>query len=91
VGNVTFDPAIPGGDSGVSIVQDFYLWHFMDSIPGLDIPKTLRWDSPFQYTDKLSGWILLAFKLTVILPIIGSFAVWNEIRKEQREHDKNAA
>lgn len=91
LGNVTFDPAIPGGGGAVSMVQDFYLWHFMDSVPGLGIPKTLRWDSPFTYRDTLSGWILLAFKLTVIVPVIGSFAVWNDIRKEQRKHEKEAA
>jgi hypothetical protein len=91
LGYLVLEPAVTNGTAAISRVQDFYLWHFMDSIPGLDIPKTLRWDSPFQYSDKLSGGILLAFKLTVILPIIGSFAVWNKIRKEQREHDKTAA
>jgi len=88
LGHLALEPVVSNSTVAISSVQDFYLWHFMDSIPGLDIPKTLRWDNPFNYSDKLSGWILLAFKLTVIVPVIGSFAVWNEIRKEQREHDK---
>jgi hypothetical protein len=81
VGLVCFQPPIPDADTAIASVQDFYLWHFMDSIPGLDIPRTLRWDNPYLYTDRLSGWILLTFKLTVILPVIGSFTTWNRIRR----------
>jgi len=81
VGLISFQPPIPDADTAIASVQDFYLWHFMNSIPGLDIPKTLRWENPYAYTDRLSGWILLTFKLAVILPVIGSFATWNRLRK----------
>ncbi len=91
LGYLVLAPAASNRVVEISSVQDFYLWHFMDSIPGLAIPTTLHWENPFTSSDKLSGWILLAFKLTVILPVIGSFAVWNEIRKEQRAHDQKVA
>jgi hypothetical protein len=97
-GLVSFQPAIPDAETAVASVQDFYLWHFMDSIPGLDIPKTLRWENPYSHTDRLSGWILLTFKLAVILPVIGSFATWNRLRKRatdgrgpQRRNERDEA
>jgi hypothetical protein len=47
-----------------------YAWHLLDAIPLLEIPKTLRWEEPYSYTDSWSGAVLLAFKGFVILPLI---------------------
>ncbi len=66
-------------------MQDFYAWHFLKSIPGLNIPETLLMENLFKYRDRLSGLILLVFKLLVIIPVIGSFAVWKDVRKEQKK------
>ena len=87
-GYVWFEPQIPRGEW--SRVQDFYAWHFLKSIPGLDIPETLLWDTPYKFRDRLSGLILLAFKLMVIIPVIASFAVWRDVRKELRKNSKQA-
>jgi hypothetical protein len=55
----------------------------MNSVPSLKIPQTLLWEEPFRYKDHLSGVLLLAFKIIVIVPVIVSFTVWNRVRKEK--------
>lgn len=80
---IKFDPAIPPQD--YSQVQDFYAWNFLESIPSLNVPETLGWDKPYKDGDALARILLLAFKLTVIIPVVGSFTVWNRIRKEAKE------
>lgn len=45
LGYVWFEPQIPRGD--LSTVQDFYAGHFLKSIPSLNIPDTLMWETPF--------------------------------------------
>ena len=89
LGRVQFEPAIPRGEFWR--VQDFYSWHFFNSIPGLNIPETLLWKKPFTYKDPLTGVVLLLFKLVVIIPVIGSFAVWNRIRKESKQANQETA
>jgi hypothetical protein len=64
-GRVSDDPA-----TMVGVAADFYVWHVLDSVPLLDIPATIRWKRPFEYSDHLSGWLLLTFKGFVILPLI---------------------
>jgi hypothetical protein len=88
LGRIRFEPAIPSGEFWR--FQDFYMWHFLDSVPGLKIPETLRLNEPYKYKDPLSGVLLLFFKLIVIIPVIGSFTVWNRIRKEAKQEDKGA-
>ena len=77
-GYATFRPPLP---TDLSPVVDFYMWHFVNLIPGLGIPETLRWTQPYQYSDHLSGAVLLTFKIAVILPVIASFKLWHEVRK----------
>jgi hypothetical protein len=48
----------------------FYLWHLLDAVPLVEIPKTLHWTVPYTYTDGVSGPVLLAFKGFVILPLV---------------------
>jgi hypothetical protein len=54
----------------LGVAADFYIWHLLDSVPLLDIPQTIRWARPYEYSDSLSGWLLLVFKAFVILPLI---------------------
>ena len=77
-GYATFKPPLP---NELSPVVDFYMWHFVNLIPGLGIPETLRWTQPYQYSDHLSGAVLLIFKIAVILPVIASFKLWHDVRK----------
>jgi predicted ester cyclase len=77
-GYATFEPPLP---NELSPVVDFYMWHFVNLIPGLGIPETLRWSQPYRYSDHLSGAVLLIFKIAVILPVIASFKLWHDVRK----------
>jgi hypothetical protein len=54
----------------LGVAADFYIWHLLGNVPLLDIPQTIRWAKPYEYSDSLSGWLLLAFKAFVILPLI---------------------
>lgn len=78
-GLIEFEPPLARAD--VYRVQDFYLWHFLDSIPGLRVPETLLWNEPMRHQGALAGTLLLIFKIFVIIPVIGSFAAWYKARK----------
>jgi hypothetical protein len=55
----------------------YYGWHLLDSVPVLDITNTLRWAEPYQFTDRWSSSLLLAYKLLVILPFLAiASLVW---------------
>jgi uncharacterized protein (DUF433 family) len=94
-GFTTFEPRLP---EELSPVVNFYIWHFLDSVPGLQIPQTLKWAQPYQYSDRLSGFVVLVFKIAVIVPVIGSFVLWKNVRegavaartlKEQRKQKQS--
>lgn len=78
---------LPGRDIDPSIshLTDFYLWHFMDSVPLLDINETVRWKAPFEYDRPGVGWILLLFKFAVIIPVVAAFRGYWVFRKERQE------
>jgi len=63
---------------------DFFLWHFLDAIPGLDVTTTLRWGEPLGYEDTGVGWLLLAFKVFAIVPIIGAFVAFARQRPREQ-------
>jgi hypothetical protein len=52
---------------------DFYLWHFLDAIPLLKVNETILWSQPMAYHQSRVGWLVLLFKVTVIVPVIGAF------------------
>jgi hypothetical protein len=81
-GLVVFEPSVPQGEYWR--LQDLYLWHFLNSVPSLQIPETLLWKEPFAYKDHLSGALLLAFKIVVVVPVIASLAVWTRLRKSAK-------
>lgn len=62
-----------GSEVALWSLLDFYLWHFMDALPALKVNETLRWATPLDYQGAAAGWLLLVFKLTVIIPTIGVF------------------
>lgn len=65
------------------MVSDFFLWHFLNAIPLLQINETLHWAPPLTYNSARVGWILLLFKLVVIIPVIASFAAYWKFRRER--------
>lgn len=54
-------------------IMDFYLWHFLGAVPLLKVNETILWNQPMTYQEPQVGWLLLAFKVTVIIPVIGAF------------------
>lgn len=84
-GAVQLEPSQGSGELRSGHVVDFYLWHFLESVPLLRVTETLRWDLPVTYEAPRVGWLLLAFKLFVILPVIGIFRSYWQYRKQRVE------
>jgi hypothetical protein len=67
------------GSLSVEEIATFYAWHFLEAVPVLKIPETLRWAQPLMYTDSQTGVLVLTYKIAVILPVIATFFVfWKE-------------
>ncbi len=65
-------------------VTDFYMWHFLDAVPFLEVNKTLHWDEPLTYSSGWIGFTLLVFKILVILPVIAAFAwYWKKVDSDR--------
>ncbi len=82
IGIVELQPSVPFAEGCATRYADFYLWHLFDSIPGIKFNETVGWTQRYVYSDKLSGWLLLAFKVLVVVSIIGSFVVTGRLRRE---------
>ena len=74
IGIINIQPSVPIADGCATRYADFYLWHLFDSIPGIKFAETLGWEQRYKYSDNLSGWLLLSFKLLVIVSVIGSLS-----------------
>jgi hypothetical protein len=84
-GYLALQPAV-GGTVTTDLLAAFYLWHFLDAVPLLDVNGTLQWPVPATYADAASGWLLLAFKIVVILPVIAAFrGAWERGRATDPE------
>jgi hypothetical protein len=59
-----------------SNLQDFFIWHFLEDIPLLHVNQTLRWAEPLTYTSPALGFIVLMFKITVIVPVTAAFVAY---------------
>jgi hypothetical protein len=62
---------------------DFYLWHLLDSIPGIKFTETVHWTQKYTYSDSVSGWLLLGFKIIVLVSVIGSFVTVARIQRDR--------
>ena len=66
--------------------MDLYLWHFLGAIPLLKVNETLLWDQPMAYHEARVGWLLLVFKVTVIIPVIAAFrGYWKYTHPKRQE------
>lgn len=70
-----------GLDVSEGRIADFYLWHFCDLIPFLDVPGTLRWEPPLDYSSGWTGLLVLLFQAAVVLPSIQVIRLY--FRKER--------
>jgi len=62
--------AKPGTEVAYLSVMGFYYWNLADMIPLLRVPETLRWEAKYDYTDISVGWMVLAFKIIIAIPIL---------------------
>jgi hypothetical protein len=67
---------------GTDRVMAFYIWGFVDAIPLLNLPESLHWNVPLTYSGALMGWLVLAFKVAVIIPLIQAIRTYMEVRRE---------
>ena len=67
-----------GSDGSLSFeeVARFYIWHFTNAVPVLDVNETLRWKAPLDYSSARVGTLVLLFKIAVIVPLIGAFVYY---------------
>lgn len=75
---------LPAGGTEVSpdVLLAFYLWHFLDAVPLLDVNATLQWSAPATYDGAAVGWLLLGFKVLVIVPVIAAFRGYWTLRRD---------
>lgn len=67
-----FLPAARQVDHGA--LADLLLWQVLDSIPGLKVPETIRWVAPLTYERSDAGWLVLLFKVMVIVPVVSGIS-----------------
>lgn len=81
----------PGSHAEVShgALADFFLWHLLDAIPGLKVPETIRWKAPLTYEHSGAGWLLLLFKVMVIVPAVAGIGRY--LKDEEPPKDRSPA
>lgn len=65
--------AANGARPNVDTLMGFYLWHFFDTLPVLQVTTTLHWATPVKDYDRAAGVLLILYTITVIVPVIALF------------------
>lgn len=60
---------------------DFYMWHFVNIIPTLQITKLWRWSEPYCYTQSRVGIMIFFFQLLVVIPSFNTIRFFWKNRK----------
>jgi hypothetical protein len=56
----------------------FYAWQALGLVPVLNTNATLRWSAPLTYVSTATGAIVLLFKVSIFVPVIGlAKALWS--------------
>jgi hypothetical protein len=63
------------------VFADFYLWHLIDMIPGLNVWETLGIQPPVSANNIAARVPLLVFRLCFVLPILGLIKKWYDTFK----------
>ena len=59
----------PPMKNGLGASWHYYLWNLASAIPFFEIPETLRWPMGRTFSDRVSGILLLLYKLLVLVPL----------------------
>lgn len=81
---------VEAAELAVGRLRDFYVWHFLDAIPLLKINQTLRWEIQLSYASSAVGFIVLLFKVAVILPVISAFRGYWKHRQAANERAEDS-
>ena len=57
-------------DPSLWTAERFYLWHLLDSLPLLSVPETLGLSKPQVFDDRLTGALILVYKIVLIVPLV---------------------
>ncbi len=82
LGWVQMQPAAAFTEGCATRYADLYLWHLLDAIPGIKFNETVGWVQKYSASNALVGWLLVGFKLLVIVCVIGSFVVCGRLKRE---------
>ncbi|MGH2572158.1 MAG: hypothetical protein ACRDGU_01490 [Actinomycetota bacterium] len=75
-------PSCEGCPLELDDVFNFYTWHLLSAIPLLNINESLQWNTPLAYSGALTGWLVIVFKASVIVPLIQAVRTYFQVRKE---------
>jgi hypothetical protein len=79
-GVVDFSTRVGGRVEHTGQLSDFFVWQSFEQIPVLAVNDTLQWEIPLHYGGG-AGWIALAFKVLIVLPLVPVFlAAWRHRR-----------
>jgi hypothetical protein len=76
------------------VLADLFLWHLLDAIPGLKVNETIRWAAPLTYERAGAGWLVLLFKVMVIVPVVSGIGRYLKDEDEKtvaRQEEAEAA
>lgn len=65
---------------------DFYMWHFVNIIPTLQITRLWRWGEPYCYKQSRIGFLIFAFQLFVVIPSFNTIRFYWKHRKTPSEY-----
>ena len=65
---------------------DFYVWHFVNIIPTLQLNKLIRWNEPYCYSQGRVGFLILVFQLLVVIPSFNTIRFYWTHRKSPSDY-----
>jgi hypothetical protein len=71
--------------SCVCAMTHFYLWHFLDAVPAIEIPDALNWRVPVTYTGSWMGILVVGLKVLIIFPLLQTWRGYWKYHSEKRE------
>jgi hypothetical protein len=75
--------------SGRSVAEagllDFFMWHFLNIVPLLQLNSLLRWKEPYCFQQGRVGLMILAFQALVVIPSFNTIRFYWKNRKTPRE------
>jgi hypothetical protein len=79
VGAISIAPPIAGPQAATArppdqwgAAESILIWNLLDMLPSVKAPQTLNLTLAYHVTDSLGGLVLLAYKVLVVIPVIGA-------------------